>query len=108
MEPGEMPLDALIREVGSDEEEKTGKLAEEVRRQRPQPRRVEVGRQPHFIFEVLVTEDVAESLEAGSEESYGLELVKAENLDTDEGLASFSSELTPKTLAIYRAMGRPV
>ncbi len=106
---GEQPLEALIREVG--EEEKTGGLAREVERLKPEPRLVEVGGpggQLHYLYEVSVDEALARNFKADPGESYGFDLVKAEDLDTDEGLVSFSAELTPKTLAIYRALGRPV
>ena len=106
LEAGETALEAMIREA--HEEERTGRLAVLIEQERPEARRVRVGRdsQLHFLFELTVEESEVDAFKADNKESYGFELVSAEQIDTDGGLAEMRDILTPKTIAIYQALGR--
>ncbi len=110
LEAGEEPLAALIREAR--EEELSGLLAEELERVRPsyEPITLERGAvtEPQYIFRLDIAEELADKLEADSEESYGLETVKAKLFDSDYEMKYLRDQFTPKTLAILRAMGRVI
>lgn len=105
-ESGETPLEAAIREAR--EEEASGGLAGVLEAQRPAPRELRVGRdgEPHYLFDVQVDRELADAFEADPAESHGLELVDGANLDDPARRATFARRLTPKTVAIYRALDR--
>ena len=107
IEEGESPLEGMLRELR--EEETTGLLASEMQRQHPSPLRFPLeGAEDQLIFELRIDSALARRLRADEAESYGLETVSAETLENDGKLRDFRDQLTPKTLAIYRAMGRIV
>ncbi len=109
MELGETSLQALIREA--EEEETSGLLASVLKRIHPKSQRIEVGGrggEEHYIFRITVPEIEARRFSANSVESYGLQFVPAEAIDTDKGLQQLRDSLTPKTLVILRALGRQI
>ncbi len=106
-EKGEGPLEALLREAV--EEESSGRLAEEIRRQQPVYDKLVLqvagADEPQYLFHIEIDAETAEALEADPEESYGLERVPAALFESDEELKAMREEFTPKTLAIFEAMG---
>lgn len=110
LKPGEGPLEALIREA--EEEESSGRLAEEIRRQQPGYEKVVLSKagieEPQYLFRIEIDPGTAETLEADPEESYGLERISVALFDSDQGLREMLEPFTPKTLAILRAMGREI
>ena len=110
LETGESPRDALIREA--IEEESSGHLAAELRRQRPGYEKIVLRAagmdEPQYLFHITVSPDVAETFEAGPDESYGFERIAAAMFDSDAGLKELRDQFTSKTIAILRAMGRSI
>lgn len=108
LEPGESPFVALLREAA--EEEATGQLARALAERPPGVQEILVRSkppEPHFLYWMAMEEGLARSLVADEEESYGLELVAAESIDTDRGLHTIRDRLTPKTQLIFQALGAP-
>lgn len=99
----ETPLAALIREAG--EEDTSGTLAAQIRRRRPEVKRITVRGQPHFIFEMMVPNLDLSKLKYDKGESYGFEPVAARIIGDHRELKRNSSKFTSKTVRIFREMG---
>lgn len=110
VEQGEEPFEALLREA--EEEEITGRLYREVYEQRPVYEEVilrhEGSAEMQCIFRIEIGTDTVAKLVVDPEESYGLELIPVARFDSDTNLAAMRDEFTPKSLAIFRGLGRKV
>jgi NUDIX domain-containing protein len=110
LEPGESPFTAMVREAA--EEETSGALARELKRQSPEAEVVVLSEtgvpEPQHVFRITIAPDVVRGFEPDEEESSRIEPVLAEVFDSPEGLRGMRSEFTPKTRAILRAMGREI
>lgn len=108
LEAGETPFQGLVRELS--EEDDSGLLAAAAKRRRPRPKRVTLhhrgSSEDQFLFTLSIEPQAVKKLKPNLAESYDFELVPAAALDTDDGLSSIKPRLTPKTIAIYEAMGR--
>jgi 8-oxo-dGTP pyrophosphatase MutT (NUDIX family) len=107
LEKGERPFEALVREAA--EEESSGRLAAEIRRQTPSYDKVVLLvkgiDEPQYLFHIEIDAETAEALKADPEESHGLERIPVSLFESDEELRTMREEFTPKTVAILRAMG---
>jgi ribosomal protein S18 acetylase RimI-like enzyme len=100
---GETPFQGLLREL--QEEERSGTLLEKASTLNPSPREIAIGIEPHFIYEMAVTDDEYKRMAHDAHESYGFHLVpKSAIMDEDE-LRTNTSLFTPKTIAIFRELG---
>jgi hypothetical protein len=96
LDPGELPFEALVRELG--EEELSGTLAARARDLRPSPFVSDVPGVPHHLFEMAIDAADIDALVFDPEESLGLVLVPL-----DELLAGhWNDRVTPRTRAILR------
>jgi len=95
---GSSPLNGLIREL--EEEEKSGALAQEVRRASPSPRLLTVDNVPHYIFEVRIPMSVYLDARHDKGESLGFLVVPKSRLG-DPGMAG---RFTRKTIGILQAL----
>lgn len=94
---GELPFDALLRELG--EEEPSGTLAARARAVRPTPFVSDLPGVPHHLYEMSVAAADFDALGFDPTESLGLVLVPL-----DELLAgTWNERVTPRTRAILRA-----
>jgi len=99
LEPGELPLQALLREL--EEEETTGTLAKLVEHAGPQARTAVVDEAVHHLFEVeLAATDCAE-LRHDPKESMGIARIPTTELAAGEHW----DDLTWRTQRIFEAFG---
>jgi 8-oxo-dGTP pyrophosphatase MutT (NUDIX family) len=82
MDQDESPLEALIRELG--EEEQTGFLSEGVRTLEPEPLIIHAGGALHHLFELKISEQEFTGLRHDPKESLGFELVRISELEAGE------------------------
>ncbi len=110
LEAGETPFEALLREAG--EEESSGGLVQELRRQEPTFATVLVHMlgtpERQHLFEIRVDPETADGLVAHENESYGVERLPAAVFDSDAELNRRRRLFTPKSIAIFRALGRSI
>ena len=78
----ESPLEALIRELG--EEEQTRFLSERVRTLEPEPLTLHAGGALHHLFELEISEQEFTGLRHDPKESLGFELVRMSELEAGE------------------------
>lgn len=97
IEMGETPMEGLIRELA--EEESSGILAKKATLEVPQSRKVFVADEPHFIYDMAITQTDIDQLRMNDTESYGFQLLHKSELADDP------VRFTPKTLGIFRALG---
>ncbi len=96
---GQSAFEGLVREL--EEEEKTGRLAEIVREQNPEPRAFAIGNEPHFLYEVTITFDDYVTLRAAKSESFGFRAVPEAKFKDPV----FQSRITRKTLTLLNGVG---
>ncbi|WP_373501246.1 NUDIX hydrolase [Desulfococcus sp.] len=97
IEPGETPIEGLIRELA--EEESSGTLAGKASLEALQGRRVLVGDEPHFIYDMTISRADIDQIRMSDTESYGFQLIHKSDIADDP------VRFTPKTLGIFRALG---
>jgi N-acetylglutamate synthase-like GNAT family acetyltransferase len=103
MESGETPFQGLLREL--QEEEPSGTLSKKANTLNSTPREIVVGIEPHFIYQMTITDDEYKRITHDAHESYGFHLVqKSVIMDIDKLKANISL-FTPKTIAIFRELG---
>lgn len=96
---GDNAFEGLVREL--EEEEKTGRLAEIVREQKPEPQSFSIDRTPHHLYEVTIAYEDYLTLRHHKDESFGFKVVPESKLkDT-----TFHRQLTRKTLTLLHGMG---
>lgn len=103
IEGKETPLEALMREAR--EEEPSGIVAARARQLRPSCKRIMVGTEKHFIFEILLDDANFEHLKHDPQESRGFVKVEAETLDRRDELKRNLARFTPKIRKIFGALG---
>jgi hypothetical protein len=98
------PVDALIREAG--EEDLSGIIASEVRRQQPKGKEIVVGKQDHSIFEISISDAQLKNL-PNEDESHGFVRIEAKIIDEPSELTNAQnfSRFTDKTQKIFRKLG---
>jgi hypothetical protein len=97
---GNDPMEGLVREL--EEEEKSGALAEHVRRARPSPRLVTVGGAPQYVFETTIPLELYLELRHAKAESFGFALIPSTRLASP----GMTDRFTKKTVGILRALER--
>ena len=103
-EPGESPLETLVRELG--EEEISGTLAGLAGEVRPEARVVMVKGEIHHLFHLNIGREDLSRLMPHPKESYGYYLVPKAVLEPGSGRVR-AENFTPKTLKIFRALNIP-
>jgi 8-oxo-dGTP pyrophosphatase MutT (NUDIX family) len=98
VEPGEAPLDALVRELA--EEERTGALAGRVRTARPRGRIVRLRTALYHVFPITLSPEEVAVLRPGEHESLGFQLVARAEL----GKKRVREQLTEKTRELFRRL----
>jgi ADP-ribose pyrophosphatase YjhB (NUDIX family) len=78
MEPGETPLETMVRELA--EEESTGNLSSVVRDRANDHAKHQIGNALHFLFPLQISEAEYEELAHHPDESHGFRLITAEDL----------------------------
>ena len=96
---GDDAFEGLVREL--EEEEKTGRLAEIVREQKPEPRSFSIDQSPHHMYEVTISFEDYLTLRHHKAESFGFKVVPEAKLKD----AKFHAQLTRKTLTLLHGMG---
>ena len=103
IEPGETPFAAILREASEEEPSKI--VANALRSARPAPDRVTVNGEPHYLYNVRIGLWQRRFLRHDAEESYGFVAIAAGVVRSRSRLTSILDSFTPKTVAIFRAIG---
>ena len=103
VDKGEMPLDALIRELA--EEEQGGVLAGKVARLQLTPVDFKVGGDRHFIYHMPLAGDELQRVQMNSEEHYGYRLIPGSTI-RDPGRMEDESVFTRRTIKIFAKLRR--
>jgi len=96
---GQDAFEGLVREL--EEEEKTGRLAEIVREQHPEPRSFSIAESPHHLYEITIDFEDYLGLRHHKAESFGFKVVPESKLKEP----AFHAQLTRKTLTLLHGMG---
>ena len=99
LERGESPIQALIRELR--EEERTGTLATIVADRNPSFSTNDVDEAEHHLFELTISSEECDRLEADRRESLGFVRVSADDLES----GALEEQLTHRTRLILEAFG---
>lgn len=102
LEYNESPLSALIREL--KEEEQSGILSKKVMTLNPIPSEIYVGNEPHFIYQITISNDEYSKTIYCHDESYGYQLIQRDIIEDRSALAKCISLFTPKTIRIFQAL----
>ena len=96
LEPGETPLQALVREL--EEEEKSGLLSRKAAEEQPGFIEFEAGGAHHYLFEIVISENDYQIIEHDKRESLGFELIPASEA------VHHRQRLTPRSRKIFNVL----
>ena len=103
MNAGETPFEAMLREA--KEEEPSGIIAAALRAAAPEPDRVLVHGDVHYIYNVRITLLQRRRLRHDPVESHGFRAVRVGVIRSRGRLSAILPSFTPRTVAIFHAIG---